>query len=604
MKCIIFYFLVFVNLLISQTQQDKTLYDLAEAVEKAGNYEQALRFYEDLHKKFPINYDYFNGSIRCLSYLKQYDEAISRSISWIEKNPGDISTNSQIGSLYLRSGNFSKGDSVWKSILSNKNVSSFHISVVAEYQMKERLPDKAIETFIEGRKILKTPNQFRLEIAQLYFYTMNYTLSVREHILYLKENPQQLDFIQSRFSQITSKPDGLKAALSVFESENLNNKNESNISETRLYLWLLLEAKKYNEATIIAKQINSEIKSGGEELYQFALRLYKEKVYSNSLSLFKEIILQYPNFNRLPEVYYFYTQSMENILRDENSTQIDSTISYEIVMNSYRSIINKYPNHVNTQIVIGKLASLIFETQNDPQTALQLVDSLLRVTSFSPSRVSTMILSAKFLISIGELNKAEGRYNESILLPNISSSEKLEINFRLAKLNYYLNRFDSAIAILQMIGENYSVDEANDALRLQYFIIENKGKHQKLLKIYSGAELLVEQNKMSEAIEYFKTLQNEKAPLVDDALMQIGKINYKIKRYKEAVLSYQNFIEKFTSSILLEQIYFLLANIFENNLFDNTKALYTYQQLIEKFPNSIYADESRKRIRIIRGDAI
>jgi outer membrane protein assembly factor BamD (BamD/ComL family) len=49
---------------------------------------------------------------------------------------------------------------------------------------------------------------------------------------------------------------------------------------------------------------------------------------------------------------------------------------------------------------------------------------------------------------------------------------------------------------------------------------------------------------------------------------------------------------------------YLLANIYEENIKDNTKAMETYQSFMTKYPGSIYTVEARKRFRTLRGDKL
>ncbi|MDA0986883.1 MAG: tetratricopeptide repeat protein [Bacteroidetes bacterium] len=604
MKLILLILVIIVTTGFSQTPQDQGIFNLGEAFEKAGEYERAKQYYEELLIRNPENNFYLDAVLRTLSYLKKYDEALSISYKRLEKNSGDISLRAQIGGIFIRSGNFAKGDSVWKSILQSKDVSIFHFSIVAESQLKERLTDKAIETFVEGRKILNSPNLFRLEVAQLFYYTMNYSKSASEYLLYLKETPSQIEFIQSRFSQFTTKPAGLKAALSVLETDLQENESKSKIAEKKLYLWLLLEAKKYKEGIIIAKELNRDIKSDGEEIYQFALRLFKEKVYLLSMQLFEELIVSHPSFNKIIEANYFYTHSMESYLSDDENYLKDSLITFETVINGYQKIIEKYPHHSITINAIIRLAKINYEQKNDADKSLKLIDSVLNKNSNYNGRSNLILLSAGLLTAQGKLIEAEKRYYEVLNLPSVTLEERNSTNYQLAKLYYYSGKFDSTLNLLKSLSENYSTDESNDALKLQLFISENLPKYKSALKEFAKAELLIEQSKLSEAEEIFTLLTEANVPLADDAMLQLGKLNLQMKNYNEAIKVFQNFLPKFPISILQEQIYYLIGNTEEKFLKNKENAISAFQLLIEKYPNSIYSFEVRKRIRILRGDAI
>ena len=58
------------------------------------------------------------------------------------------------------------------------------------------------------------------------------------------------------------------------------------------------------------------------------------------------------------------------------------------------------------------------------------------------------------------------------------------------------------------------------------------------------------------------------------------------------------------ASILLDNSYFRLGELYENKLNVSEKAKEMYQKIIFEYPSSIYLVDARKRFRKLRGDII
>ena len=177
---------------------------------------------------------------------------------------------------------------------------------------------------------------------------------------------------------------------------------------------------------------------------------------------------------------------------------------------------------------------------------------------------------------------------------------------RLAELDYFEQQFDSSSAKLNRIAVNVNADVANDALQLSYFIDENKQSAPAALKDFSQAHLLMRQRKYSESLAGFQSVVKTypSAYLVDDALLNIGELNVLLKRYADAAAAFHTIADSMQTSILKDRAQFRLAEMFERTTHEGPKAIDAYEQLLVKFPNSMFAEETRKRIRLLRGDAL
>ena len=145
-------FLIVFNTGLFSQDQSQNILRLAQAFEQQQEYERALQLYSELFVKDTSNYVYFDALRRMFIQLKRYDDAIALSMRRLRFTPFDFTLQSNIGSLFSMAGKEQKADSVWNLILQSANKNQMFFRAVANEQANQRLFDKAIATYLRGRK--------------------------------------------------------------------------------------------------------------------------------------------------------------------------------------------------------------------------------------------------------------------------------------------------------------------------------------------------------------------------------------------------------------------------------------------------------------------
>ena len=92
--------------------------------------------------------------------------------------------------------------------------------------------------------------------------------------------------------------------------------------------------------------------------------------------------------------------------------------------------------------------------------------------------------------------------------------------------------------------------------------------------------------------------------IYDDALFLQAKLYVKQEKYLNAIASLDKIIAANNQGFLTDDVYFMMAEIYKNNLLDIEKAKEYYQKIIFEHPSSIYLVDARKKYRKLRGDNI
>jgi tetratricopeptide (TPR) repeat protein len=605
--------IVLSSVVFSQPANDQNVFRLAQAFEQQGDHERALELYRSLYSRDPNNFPYFDALRRTLVQLKKYDDAIDLSRERLRLLPFDFNLQANIGSLYSMSGRERQSDSVWNLILASANKNQMLYRSVAAEQTNQRLFDKAIATYLRGRREIGDPYVFANEMGNLYSFMMDYENAAKEFLLMLRQNEQQYDFIQSRLAGIVSKTDGLRAVTTVVESEVSRRQT---IPLLRLQMWLYMEDKKFPDAFDIAQTIERLLNSGGVEIFQFAERLVREHEYTVAsrayrLALQKNLPMQY-----LQSARFGFARCVEELSNDGDtavsrqsasaSTVSETQPSFSGAIELYTALAKDFPYTVAATNALYRIGMIRYTHLYDLDGALQIFDSLLIVAPAGPMVATILSAIGDIHIAQNKLETAGKKYTIISQTPHATQEQKDRARFRLAEIQYFTNSMDSALSLLRPLTQKLKADETNDALLLQYFITENSFQHRDALKQYARAELLALQNRLGDAVTEMLSLIDlyPAAPLTDDAVMTAASYLTKLKRYNDALMLYNRLFDEFKTSAEKEKAYFRIGDLYQHYLKDPQKAITAYGMILEKYPFSLFADEARKRIRLLRGDSI
>jgi tetratricopeptide (TPR) repeat protein len=468
--------------------------------------------------------------------------------------------------------------------------------------LQHRMYDQCIRIYLAGRSMTKSDATFADELGNLYAALQQYASASKEYLRLINTAPEQLSFVQLRLSAFTTKPEGISAASKTVKDEIRNSPD--NIALHRLYTWLLSEERRYDEALEQYRIIDRLSNANGNELYNFAQRLQQERAYKTSAEAFKEIINEHKNLPLLPYAHFGYARALEELIAQTDSVVLssESQPTYNKPIQLYESLVAEYANPDLTAQSLYRIGVIKFDKLFDLDGALNAFNRMNNVPSTSNISNDAVLKIGDIQIARNDLAEARKEYNRlSKISPAMYQDQAA---FKLAELNYFEAKFDSALSILKWFNTNLNTDLTNDALHLQFFIQENNTSAPQALTEFAKADLLIRQHKYSESLVQFQDIAKHysTALLMDDAMMKIGELYLLLKHPNEAIAAFHFIADSIQLSILKDRAQFRIAEIYQTILNKKTQAIEAYEKLLAQFPNSLYAEESRKRIRLLRGD--
>jgi tetratricopeptide (TPR) repeat protein len=175
---------------------------LADQYFYSQEYDKAATLYEKLYDKNPFVY---NNYLRSLFELNQIDKAEKLVKKQIKKDPKNPVLQIDLGQVYFRKNNSADARKQYENALKMLPADQATIINTANAFASIREQDFALQTYLEGRKLLRGMYTFRFELAQVYSMQQNFQGMLDEYIGALEENPGYLqsvqNVLQSRFNK-------------------------------------------------------------------------------------------------------------------------------------------------------------------------------------------------------------------------------------------------------------------------------------------------------------------------------------------------------------------------------------------------------------------
>lgn len=588
---------------------------LAQNYEQAGSFESALKLYEELFARDKSNYVLFDAVRRMYLQLKRYDDAVVLIKNRLALAPNDLPLHLSLASTLYKQGHEKEADEEWKKVIESNPASETVYRMVAQSMMENRLLEKTADVYRRARIACKDPGLFTIDLAQLLATSMDYAGASAEFISWLRHNPTQLAFVQGRMATYTNKDEGRNAAIEAVKNA-LRKNNDPKLYE--LLGWVYLEGKDYANAFEAYRTLDKETNAQGAQIYAFAERAFKERAFDAAAKAYREAISIPVREERLPYAKYGYACSLKelSILSDTLGAGVassgmpatESQPQYAGAVAKFNEIIKEYPHTEFSAKSYYQIGTIQYERFFDLDGALAAFDHVLReIPGQGVIHYDVALKVGEVLTAKGDTARAAVQFRLVESAPGATPDQHDEAVYRLARLAYFRNDFQSAMTALGNITLNMKADYANDALELLAFLQENKTTGEAALVQFARADFLATQRKNTEAIPLFLALADKypQALLVDDALMKAAVLQTQARRYEDAIASYERLLSQFKeSSIALDKAQFGIGEVYRLGLNDKPKAIAAYEKLLADFPQSLLATTARKRIRELRGDSL
>jgi tetratricopeptide (TPR) repeat protein len=587
------------------SNKSENSYYLAETYFRKGEYQKAEQLFKELYNKSPFNTTYLNRLISCYQEINQFLKAENLITSKLKKDPRQTF-------LYVLLGyNFEKQQlSELAKVNYDKAINSLEKNaafggIIGRFFKDYNKLDYAISAYEIAMSKNENAN-YNFQIAQIYGEKGEFKKMFESYVNLVDKNDSYLNLIQRYASRYIT--DDAESETNILFRKTLlkkaisNPKKEWNI----LLSWLFAQQKEYGKAFNQEKALYQREESDLTEIFSLGKLAFDNKDLDAAKQCFDFI--------------------------NEKSTLIEEKVDANLYLAKiavalknpeteafFKSLFIEFGKNAQTINIQTEYADFLTFSKNEPEKAKLVLEEAL---TFANSKFD----KARIKLKLGDVLVYTGKFNKALIyFSQIQTQLKgnrlaQKARFKVAQTSYFKGDFTWAKAQLKVLKSSTTQLIANDAVDLYLKIIDNEPVDSipSGLKQFAKAELLAYQNKDKEALQELEGLfvpknQNNKdffagakpgEVIYDDALFLQAKLYVKQEKYLNAIASLDKIVAANNQGFLTDDVYFMMAEIYKNNLLDIEKAKEYYQKIIFEHPSSIYLVDARKKYRKLRGDNI
>lgn len=593
MRCfLLILFLIAGNFtLFAQSEQ------LAKNFFDQGEYEKALKVYQQLYKGNPANTVYFNGVVASYQQMEEFDEAEKLLVERMNTSANNPSILIEIGHNYELQENTEKATQFYDEALQSIEGRPNYAYVIARSFEQYNLLDYAAKAY-ERAMDLNTDRNYNLQLARIYGEQGKIEEMFSNYLDLIEEDMKFYGLANREFNRYISE-DPQSEANTIFRKLLLKRLQENPILlYNEMLSWLFVQQKQFDKAFAQERAIFKRGENNLQGILNLAILARDAEAYEEAKEIIGYAIEQSPSQTFNLQARHFLLKLKLETARPDDYTSIE---------NDFQALLGEYgytPETLDLQI---DYANFMAFSEDKKEMAVKL---LKEATEIAPSKFEL----AKVKMALADILVIQEKFNEALIyysqIQNLVKNDEIAQNarFKVAKTSYYKGDFEWAKTQLDILKGSTSQLIANDAMELSLLISDNslEDSTQTALKKFAKADLLAFQKKNLQAIQALDSIltDHKGEKIEDEALLSQAKLYEKEQDFKKAETNYLQIINSFGEDILADNAYYFLAELYANQLEDPEKAKGFYEQIIFNFADSIYFVEARKKYRMLRGDTI
>ncbi len=597
------FFAITGSVLAQSDPQQNSRIRLAQEFERTGNYDAALRIFQNLYDQVPNNQLYYEGVKRNLIRLKRFSEVIA-VIDSQAKATNDPKHFADLGNVYYKSGDPFRATEIWNTLLEKQALNQAVYPNVASAMLENQLYDEAIEVYKLARKNLARDDLYVFELASIFIIRLNYKEASQEYLKYLASNPDQFSYIEGRMASYTTDAEHGRPIADLLKSELARTNHPYLIRKLLANLYLriedyasaLLEFKILEGMPRPQTDVNQQY---GEELYLFAEKALSANQFQFAQQAFDLILARYKNSPFTIRALYGLAMCRQ---KQKQSSE---------AIRSYFDLSSLAPQSPWAQESLFQIGEIYFDDFFDVDKALDAYKALLQKYPLGSKTMDAYLRIGDCHVAKGNLKEAQTWYEKPLSQSGGSWYLRDQALYKSAYVDFLNGEFDPAHEKLNQIAANMNVKQiadqsfVNDALELTMLIEENRKSDAAALKIFANAQKLKLQRKTADAIEkLLEILANyPTAGIVDESLLDLGDLEDARGNHTRAIGYFEDLLKQHPESVYNARAQKRIAEVYET-VGDLQKASEAYERILVEYPSSFYVEEVRQKLRALQGQQL
>jgi len=583
--------------------QTETDVQLAQYYYLNGEFSKALVYYEGLYSSTPSKV-YFSRYLDCLVNTGDKKGAEKLFKKQISSNPTDVLLKIQCYFFYKGIEEEDKAKKVKNEILKQDFFDPKEIEDILDNLLAIDEFEWAVDFIDKAKKNVKF-YPYELWYAKICtakgekIKALDYYLEALSRRSSLKEQIQLEIGAAFDFSTDTEELKQVKNSFLV-----AGQKDPSNTVFAEMLIWFFMQSKNFPAAYQQCLAYEKRTQGDGKYLIDFATSCLENNEYELALKALNEVISQNLSLKIEAQQWKLSTYFKQvTSFRKFTAEEMNAIIAdYEAFL-SNKDILR----YGSDRIVLEYAEILGFYANQAPKAKKFLEEKVVENGLTDMQRAKIKLKLADVCVIMDSI------WDASLLYMQINDDFKFEpigneAKFKNARIFYFDGEFEYAQSQLDVLKQATSRFISNDAIQLSLLILENYGldSNYEAMSSYAKSELLLLQRRYSEAFQWMDSISIKfpQSVLNDDILYLKGKANMQQGAYDQAMNYFQRLLSTYPTELLADDALFDMATIQEIQLKDTKAATESYLKIIDQYPGSVYTEETRLRIRRLRGDVV
>ncbi len=565
-------------------------------------YEKAAPLFLRMFEENNIS-TYLYNYVNCLLELRDYDTAI-KAVKKAIKQTKDVNLNIELGNVYEVAGDSKRAEEAYQIPLKEfpQNANGI-INLGHTYSSFAKYSYSAM-VFELGRKVLNKPDEFRLELANVYYAQRRFPQMLEEYYSLILTDPKYVPSVQIMIQNaLTNDIDQNLLQLTRAKTYEYIQKWPGMPAFYEMLIWVLTEEKKFKEAVNEAIAMDRRNQASPDKLLQMARISADAGSMDAALDAYRYLIdrgpigpARQPIYN-LARIEYLLTLSAK--LTNTPGTTAEEWAS---LTGDFRKAITDLGKENVSDPIYPELAHIQAFQLGDYDLALKTIEEALALPGRPPLyRTKCQLEKADILLSSGDPWEASLVYS-LVDMENPDNPEGSSARYRKAQVSWFTGNYKWALAQLDIIKGSTSKPNANDALELSILIRENiseKDSAQAILMRLAAADYLIFRHRNDEALMILDSIITGSAddPATDDCLYKKANILMGKNELASGIDILNKIIADYRYDYWGHKALYELACIYQDQMKDAEKATTLLEEFIREFPTSFYFIDARERLK-------
>lgn len=589
--------------LAAQIDDENRRYRLARGYEESGDWVNAGRVYKELYDADQNSNAYYEGLVRSWLAQARFNDLIVIVDERARRYPRETELHAFAAALYYRVGQLDEARGRWNRILGSAGSGSESTwGIVARYQMSAGAIDLAIETWRDGRKMLRSQDLFSEELGSALGVAGKIEEATAEYVRMLEFGSLRLPAIEQSMARFLTDRRAIERAIATVRSACDRRSDYQPFVE--LLGWLYQEMDDNTGALATAIRLDSLRRSNGSEVYRFADRMLSQDRSEPALQALEFFLSTYPRTNpHYPIVSLTYVRALERRYRQRPGVSLEEAAA---LVQRYRAVAEANSKTPLAAEALLRAIDILDADLSNPGEAQSIAYQVIRDFPRTPFESQARIAVGRLMIRLGDLDGARETL-DSIAMGIVSPGDEETLQqalFLRGEIDFFTGNFGRAQDVFTGLTNNPTADVANDALEYGFLLSEHASRNEKALKEYAFGMLMTREAKWDEAAAAFVRVKGmaRGTSLADRAQLQEGEAHAAAGRSVRAVDVLLDLVRSHPNGLVSDRALYRAAEVTERQLHDGAGALTLYLRLVSEFEFSPLSESARQHALRLRRD--